>query len=142
MIVIGTSLVVEPFASLVGKASPTAPRLLINRRPGTKAEVMVDSMSIYWGFLRHGRSPKKHCCFNTKMVQSWKILGVRGTTISRNLQINKSNNRERERERRERERERERERRERKREKDIYIYMDEIQYSDTSFRHCRHWNDD
>ena len=115
MIVIGTSLVVEPFASLVGKASPTAPRLLINRRPGTKAEVMVDSMSIYWGFLRHGRSPKKHCCFNTKMVQSWKILGVRGTTISRNLQINKSNNRERER--------REREREERERERRIYIYI-------------------
>eukprot|EP00913_Durusdinium_trenchii_P003300 g3054.t1 len=33
LIVIGTSLVVEPFASLVGKVSPSAPRLLINREP-------------------------------------------------------------------------------------------------------------
>lgn len=33
LIVLGTSLVVQPFAGLVSRASPTAPRLLINREP-------------------------------------------------------------------------------------------------------------
>lgn len=33
LIVLGTSLVVQPFASLVSLATPTAPRLLINREP-------------------------------------------------------------------------------------------------------------
>jgi NAD-dependent SIR2 family protein deacetylase len=71
MIVIGTSLVVEPFASLVCKASPPAPRLLINRCPGTKAEVMVDSMSIYWGFLFMADPPKNIVVSTLK----WSNLG-------------------------------------------------------------------
>lgn len=33
LLVLGTSLVVAPFNSLVGKANPSAPRLLINREP-------------------------------------------------------------------------------------------------------------
>eukprot|EP00435_Cladocopium_sp_Y103_P011116 s2098_g2.t2 len=41
MIVIGTSLVVEPFASLVGKVSPTAPRLLINREPSGTCDKLL-----------------------------------------------------------------------------------------------------
>lgn len=38
LIVIGTSLVVGPFNSLVGLAAPTAPRLLINREPAGLCE--------------------------------------------------------------------------------------------------------
>ncbi|CAJ1452440.1 unnamed protein product [Effrenium voratum] len=41
LIVIGTSLVVEPFAGLVGKAAPDAPRLLINREPAGTCEQRV-----------------------------------------------------------------------------------------------------
>jgi len=40
LIVLGTSLVVQPFAGLVSKAAPTAPRLLINR----EAAGMCDSL--------------------------------------------------------------------------------------------------
>lgn len=38
LLVIGTSLVVGPFNSLVGLAAPTAPRLLINREPAGLSE--------------------------------------------------------------------------------------------------------
>jgi len=41
LIVLGTSLVVEPFASLVGKASSTAPRLLINREPAGTCDKLL-----------------------------------------------------------------------------------------------------
>jgi len=41
LLVLGTSLVVEPFAGLVGRASPTAPRLLVNR----EAAGTCDSLS-------------------------------------------------------------------------------------------------
>jgi len=54
LIVIGTSLVVGPFNSLVGLAAPTAPRLLINREPAGLCE------NLPRGFRFHKKEEKQN----------------------------------------------------------------------------------
>ncbi|OCF30896.1 NAD-dependent histone deacetylase SIR2 [Kwoniella heveanensis BCC8398] len=51
LIVIGTSLQVQPFASLVNHVPPTCPRLLINREPVGPFSSLTSSRSMPGGFL-------------------------------------------------------------------------------------------
>jgi len=47
LIVLGTSLVVQPFASLVGRAAKTAPRLLVNRDHAGRCEELTNGFRFH-----------------------------------------------------------------------------------------------